>query len=150
MIGKGCPGGEEEEKGTQENCSAAEPTVSDSMVMGLVSRLSLDSHLIWPIFSPTQGPSWYGGVCISQPRWIPVQRILGGWQGMLWASLPSAPPEYFRLVLTISTVFHIGTSYCQTTLPSCHHRAWPRWAGLVDGSLRRLWCRLTQKSLFFL
>ena len=90
------------------------------------------------------------GACISQPRWIPVQRILGGWQGMLWASLPSAPPEYFRLVLTISTVFHIGTSYCQTTLPSCHHRAWPRWAGLVDGSLRRLWCRLTQKSLFFL
>ena len=55
--------------------------------MGFVSRLSLDSHLIWAIFSPTQGPSWYGGVFISQPRWIPVQRILGGSQGMLWANM---------------------------------------------------------------
>ena len=41
FIGKGCPGGEQEGKGTQENCSA---TVSGFMLMGLVSGLSLASH----------------------------------------------------------------------------------------------------------
>ena len=44
FIGKGRPGGEQEGKGTQENCSAAWLTVSGFMVMGLVSGLSLASH----------------------------------------------------------------------------------------------------------
>ena len=44
FIGKGHPGGEQEGKGTQENCSAVWLTVSGFMVMGLVSRLSLMNH----------------------------------------------------------------------------------------------------------
>ena len=44
FIGKGRPGGEQEGKGTQENCSAAWLTVSGFMVMGLVSGLSLANH----------------------------------------------------------------------------------------------------------
>ena len=40
-MGKGHPGGEQEGKGTQENCSAAWLTMSGFMVMGLVSRWSL-------------------------------------------------------------------------------------------------------------
>ena len=41
FIGKGHPGGEQEGKGIQENCSATWLTVSGFMVMGLVSGLSL-------------------------------------------------------------------------------------------------------------
>ena len=44
FIGKGCLGGEQEGKGTQENCSAAWLTASGFMVMGLVSGLSLANH----------------------------------------------------------------------------------------------------------
>ena len=44
FIGKGCPGGEQEGKGTQEDCSATWLAVSGFMVMGLVSRLSLANH----------------------------------------------------------------------------------------------------------
>ena len=40
------------------------------MAMGLVSRSSLDSHLVCaPIWS-NSGPSWWH--TISQPRWIPA------------------------------------------------------------------------------
>ena len=41
FIGTGHPGGEQEGKGTQENCSATWLAVSGFMAMGLVSRLSL-------------------------------------------------------------------------------------------------------------
>ena len=44
FIGTGHPGGEQEGKGTQENCSAAWLAVSGFMVMGLVSGLSLANH----------------------------------------------------------------------------------------------------------
>ena len=40
LLGKGAQGGEQESKGTQENCSAAWFAVSGFMVMGLVSRSS--------------------------------------------------------------------------------------------------------------
>ena len=41
---EGPPGGEQESKGTQENCSATWLAVSGFMVMGLVSGLSLANH----------------------------------------------------------------------------------------------------------
>ena len=44
FIGKGHPGGEQQGKGTQENCSVTWLAVSGFMVMGLVSKLSLDNH----------------------------------------------------------------------------------------------------------
>ena len=44
FIGRGPPGGEQQVKGTQENCSATWLTVLGFMVMGLVSGLSLASH----------------------------------------------------------------------------------------------------------
>ena len=44
FIGKGHPGGGQEGKGTQENCSVTWLAVSGFMVMGLVSRLSLANH----------------------------------------------------------------------------------------------------------
>ena len=44
FIGKGRPGGEQQAKGTQEDCFATWLTVSDFMVMALVSGLSLANH----------------------------------------------------------------------------------------------------------
>ena len=44
FIGKGCLGGEQQGKGTQENCSATWLAVLGFMVMGLISGLSLASH----------------------------------------------------------------------------------------------------------
>ena len=44
LTGKRCPGGEQQDKGTQENCSATWLTVLAFTVMGLVSRLSLTNH----------------------------------------------------------------------------------------------------------
>ena len=41
FIGRGCSGGEQENKETQENCSATRLTASGFMVMGLVLGLSL-------------------------------------------------------------------------------------------------------------
>ena len=43
-IGKGRLGGEQEGKGTQENCSATWLAVLGFMVMGLISGLSLANH----------------------------------------------------------------------------------------------------------
>ena len=44
FIGEEYPGGAQYGKGTQENCSAMQLTVSGFMVMGLVSGLSLTNH----------------------------------------------------------------------------------------------------------
>ena len=44
LLGKGPRGGEQEGKGTQENCSAVWLAVLGFMMMGLVSRLSLANH----------------------------------------------------------------------------------------------------------
>ena len=44
LLGKGRPGGEQQGKGTQENCSATWLAVSGFMVIGLVSGLSLANH----------------------------------------------------------------------------------------------------------
>ena len=44
LLGRGALGGEQQGKGTQENCSAMWLAVSCFMVMGLVSGLFLASH----------------------------------------------------------------------------------------------------------
>ena len=59
FIGKGRLGGEQQGKGTRENCSATWLAVSGFMVMRLGPVLSLANHLAWPIFGPTHGPSWW-------------------------------------------------------------------------------------------
>ena len=71
FIGKGHPGGEQEGKGTQENCSVTWLAVLGFMVLGLVSGLSLADH------SDSVLP---GGARLVQPRWMPERRILGGGQ----------------------------------------------------------------------
>ena len=58
FFGKGHPGREQQGKGTLESCSATWLTVLGIIVMGLVSGLSLASHLAWSIFGLTQSPPW--------------------------------------------------------------------------------------------
>lgn len=57
FIGKGQPGREQQDKGTQ-NCSTTWLTVSGFMGMGLFSVLFLAILLAWPIFGLVQGPWW--------------------------------------------------------------------------------------------
>ena len=59
VLGKGCLGREQEDQGSQENCSALWPTVSGFRVMGFVSGLS------WPVIL-TQGPSWWHKHCSAK------------------------------------------------------------------------------------
>ena len=67
LLGKGrAPGGEQEGKGTQENCSA---------VLGFYG----EGISFWIVFSQS---FWLrvlpGGAGLVQPRWMPERRILGG------------------------------------------------------------------------
>ena len=55
LTGKGHLGGEQQDKGTQENCSATWLTVLAFTVMGLVSRLSLANHSDSGSFLVAQG-----------------------------------------------------------------------------------------------
>ena len=70
VTGKGHPGGEQESKGTQEDCSATWLTVLPFMVMGLVSRWSLVNH---------SDSGSFLVVHTSLIQGIPTRRILGGW-----------------------------------------------------------------------
>lgn len=56
FIGKGHPGGEQQGKGTQENCSAMWLAVSGFMGMRFVFVLSLANCLAPLILKLTQGP----------------------------------------------------------------------------------------------
>ena len=59
-------------KGTQENCSAMWLAVLGFMTMGLVSG--------WPSANRSDSRVLPGGAHSTQPRWMPVRRILGGGQ----------------------------------------------------------------------
>ena len=89
FIGKGRPGGDQQDRGTQENCSATWLTASGFMLMGLVSGLSLAKSLFWLSVLPH-------GADIAQPRWMPSRRILGGGRtrGLLLTF-----PKLFQLVV---------------------------------------------------
>ena len=71
FIGKRSPDAEQLGKGIQDNCSVTRLAVLAFMVMGLVSGLSLANY--------SDSGAFLGGTCITQPRWIPERRILGGW-----------------------------------------------------------------------
>ena len=86
LLGKGHPGGEQEGKGTQENCSAIWLTVLGFMVMRLVSGLS--RHLI-------QNPSWWRMHCSA--KMDTSEKDSGRWLDT-WCHLLTFP-ELFQLVV---------------------------------------------------
>ena len=81
FLGKGHPGGEQQGKGTQENSSVTWLAVSGFMVMGLVSGLSLASHL-------TQSPSWRCTPCSA--KMDAREKDSGRWSDM-WCLLNLSP-----------------------------------------------------------
>ena len=68
FIGEGCSEGEQQGKGTQENCHVAH---SLRFYGNGVSFQVVSEQSFWLRVLP-------GGAPIVQPRWIPVRRILGG------------------------------------------------------------------------
>ena len=94
VLGKGCLGREQEDQGSQENCSALWPTVSGFRVMGFVSGLS------WPVIL-TQGPSWWHEhLSCSHEDFLEVGKMYCLFPLVDWhvPHLLSAPPEFSRLV----------------------------------------------------
>ena len=97
-------------------------TDSGLLVMGLVSGLSLASHLTWPTVSLRVLP-----LSISQDGF----QHKGFWEvGHLLPLL--SPPKFSRLVFGSGTMFLIGTSCCKTTQTSGYHHAWPRQLVLIN------------------
>ena len=105
FIGKGHLDGEQEGKGTQENCSVTWLAVLGFMVMGLVSHVVF-SQSFWLRVLPS-------GACLVQPRWMPDRRILGGGRTdgvSFWPFLISS--GWWRL---ISSLFLTRTCCPKTT-----------------------------------
>ena len=122
LYREGVPGGEQEGKGTQENCSATWLTVLGFMVMGFVSRWSLANHSNSESFLVAHG--------IAQPRWTPARRILGSGRtrGVSFWPFQNSSGWWW---LT-SSVFLIRTSCHKTTHANGYYGAWPGWAASVS------------------
>ena len=121
LIGKGRPGGEQQGKATQENCFAMGLTVSDIMVMGLVTRLSLANH-------SDSGPFLVPRASLGQDGF---QRKgfweVGGTCGLasplsFWPFQNSSPWRW-----PVSSAFLTRTSCCKRTHVSGYYPAWPGW-----------------------
>ena len=117
FIGKEHPGGEQEGKGTQENCSATWPTVWGFKVMGLVSGWSLANHsnsesfLVAPHHSAKMDAS---------------ERDSGTWTDTVSSfDLSQTLPVGGGL---LSSLFLIRISHCKTTHAKGYYGAWPGWA----------------------
>lgn len=83
VIGKRHPGGEQQGKGTRENCSFPWLTVSGFKGMGPVSGLPLANCLAWLILGLTWGPlQWPVRLSakmdpsIKDPGWLVVSTLL--------------------------------------------------------------------------
>ena len=113
FIGKGHPGGEQESKEAQENCSAPWLAVSGVMVMGLISGLSLANHSDSRVF--------LGGARLVQPRWMPERGILRGGRtcGVSFWPFPNSS-GWWRLISSLTR-----TSCHKTTHANGYYGAWP-------------------------
>ena len=117
FIEKGHPGGEQEGKGIQENCSASWLTVLGFMVMGLVSSWSLANH--------SNSESFLVVHTSAQTGWMLARGILGS-RRTLSVSFPPFPISSGWWWL-ISSVFLIRTSCQKTTHANGYYGAWPGW-----------------------
>ena len=114
IIVKGHLGGEQEGKGTQEDCSAMWLAVSGFMVMGVVSGLSLANHSDSECFLVA---------CLVQPRWMPERRILGSGRthSVSFRPFPNSSCWWWL----VSSVFLIRISCHKTTHANGYYSTWP-------------------------
>lgn len=126
FIEKGDLGGEQEGRGTQ-NGSATWLTVSGFMARGSVSKLCLASHLVWPIFGLTWGPScWHTHLSAKMGCSVKDSgRLVGRYCRLVsppsFRPLPNSPGELLAAA-PHSLSFHNRTSCCETrnkSLSSC-------------------------------
>ena len=94
LYWKGCLGREHWVKEMQENCFATWLTVFSFMVRSISFSafwpfISLGPYLVWLRVLP-------GGLCISQPKQILTQRILGGWEASLVFQWLGTPHVHYR------------------------------------------------------
>ena len=122
FIGKGCLGGEQLGKWTQENCSATLLTVLGYMVMRLVSRLSLASHSDSESFLVVHTLLSQDG-CQREGFWEVVEYVV-----TFWPFLNSSGGWWWLL----SSAFLSRTSCLKTTHANGYYGAWPGWAVSVS------------------
>ena len=98
------------------------------------------SHLVWPIFSLTQGPSkWHVHLLAKMDSSVKDSgRLVGQYYGAGISSLLLAPPRFSRLAFGSSTTFLFGTSYCEITHASGPHHSAQGGAVSVNGSITYL------------
>ena len=115
LLGRGTPGGEQQGKGTQKNCSATRLAVSSFTRMGLVSGLPLANP---QPFGPAQGPSWWH-MHLSAKEDSNVREI-----GCLL--LPAGLSQILLVSLQGSSMFLTRASSSETAHASGYCGAWPR------------------------
>ena len=121
FIGKGRLGGEQQAKGPQEDCSATWLTVSDFMVMGLVSGLSLANHSDSESFLVAH--TLLSQDSCQQGFWEVVGYVVS------FLSFPDSSGWWWL----ISSVFLTRTSCGKVTHANGFYGAWSRWAVSVGG-----------------
>ena len=119
FIGKGSPGGDQQGKGTQENCSATWFAVSGFMVIGLASGFSLANH-------SDSGSFLVACTSLSQDG---IQRG-GFWEVGRTYGLVS-PLSFWPFLnysgwwWLVSSTFLTRTSYCKMIHADGYYRIWP-------------------------
>ena len=113
------PRGEQEGKGTLENCSAAWLAMSGFMVMGLASG--------WSLTNRSNSESFLvAGARITQPRRMLARGILGSGRTRCVSFRPFLNSSGWWWL--ISSIFLIRISCHKTTHANGYYGAWPGWA----------------------
>lgn len=125
FIGKGGPGREQWERGLREAELLCTVTHSRRCYGDEINFWAVFGQSSWPIFSLTQGPSkWRVHLLAKMDSSVQDSgRLVGQYYGAGISSLLLAPPRFSRLVFSSSTMFLFGTSYCEITHASGHHRS---------------------------
>ena len=122
FVGKRHLGGEQQGKGTQENCSATWLAVLGYMVIGISFQVVL-SQSFWLRVLP-------GGAHLVQPRCMSQRRILRGGRtcGVSFWPFPNSSGWWWL----ISSMFLSRTSCHKTTHANGYYGTWPGWAVSVN------------------
>ena len=158
LLGGGPPGGEQQDKGTQENCSATWLTVLGFMMMGLVSRLSLANHsnsgsflVVHTLLGQDRfqkGGFWeVGRTCgIS---FGPFLNLLAGGGLLVLCSLPGSPAVKYSNKWSLWNLARWAVSVYVSPSSTCLTYSFPRKPSQASGSYSPLPSSDSKPSLLF-